>query len=452
MSSSWWKRCTAIKRYMPGEDGLSAAQIIAELDAVADCGYQAIQVTAPYASAGFYPWWGLRPADYFQINRVLGGSMEDFCLLVRECHRRGLKILAFLNLGYADVTAALWKKACYDVRNGIDSPERQYFRWSRTGTESLRQPGTPHFKQGGKWVWSAEAQRYYWCHWERDGYAEPQYDWASPAFRDYAGRVLRFWMDTGLDGIILDAVNWYLNCDWKTIRTCAVDIIHSYPGAMCIPEGGSGFGDDPLAWLTQGGFDAVEDQAFDSDLDWNGSAVIDAVETGDAGILVERLAAHERVRAAGGVSWSYPSWHETAWTMPRRLLELALLLGTGHMTEIIPAYLAGSSPQQTETLWKLLRASRHPGLVPMASCRPCSTDSRQVCAFVRATERDPVLCVFQVGSKVVTASVCLDDSGIGEGAVLRNLLDGSSARVIGWHFTVSLPPLGFGFYVVETER
>ena len=81
----WWLRCSAVRRYMPGEDGKSAADIAAELDAVVECGYQAIHITAPYASAGFWPWWGLRPKDYFSPNEMLCDTMEEFCELVHLC-------------------------------------------------------------------------------------------------------------------------------------------------------------------------------------------------------------------------------------------------------------------------------------------------------------------------------------------------------------------------------
>ena len=104
--------------------------IEAELAAVSASGYRAIQITAPYKSAGFYPWWGLRPYDYFGVNEVLDGTMEDFKRLVDKCHEYGLRVLLFLNLGYADVTSPLWKKACQDKRAGIFSGERELFLWS----------------------------------------------------------------------------------------------------------------------------------------------------------------------------------------------------------------------------------------------------------------------------------------------------------------------------------
>ena len=430
-----------VKRYMPEQDGSSIAQIVSELDCLVDCGYRAIQITAPYESAGFFPWWGLRPSDYFKINACLGTSMDDFYLLSEQCHQRGLKLIAFLNLGYTDVTSKLWKKACKDS----NSWERQCFLWSPTGTEYLKTPGNAYFRQGGGWQWSTEAQCYYWCFWNQDGYAEPQYDWSSPVFQAYAKNVLRFWMDSGLDGVILDAVNWYLNCDWETIRTCAVDIIHAYPDALCIPEGAGGFGDDPISWIVHGGFDVVEDQSFESDLHWNGSAVLEAVLSGNPGKLESRLHMHDRVLACGKITWSYFSWG-TLWTESARLLEIAVLIGTGHMTEMIPSYFAEYSKKAKEQLRKIIGIGRHPGLVPGGSrLRLKTQDDNQYYAILKSQAEAPVLCVYNFQNETRAITVDLN-SYISINSTWYDLLTGKKYDTVQNQLTVVLPPLGFGFY------
>ncbi len=32
-------------------------------------------------------------------------------------------------------------------------------------------------------------------------------------------KAIRFWMDTGLDGMVIDAVNWYNGCTWEITAT-----------------------------------------------------------------------------------------------------------------------------------------------------------------------------------------------------------------------------------------
>ena len=70
------------------------------------------------------------------------------------------------------------------------------------------------------WQWSDRAQAYYWTRWPgKDVNGNtihlPQYNWSAHAWPDEAARTVRFWMNTGLDGMIVDAVNWYAGFDWN---------------------------------------------------------------------------------------------------------------------------------------------------------------------------------------------------------------------------------------------
>ena len=44
----------------------------------------------------------------------------------------------------------------------------------------------------------------------------PQYNWGSREFHEEVEKMVRFWMDTGIDGMMIDAVNWYVGCDWPS--------------------------------------------------------------------------------------------------------------------------------------------------------------------------------------------------------------------------------------------
>ena len=403
----WWHYCAAIRRYMPYADGVSAGDIIRQLDDVKASGYQAIQITAPYHSAGYYPWWGLRPADYFTINRTLGSRMAEFERLVEACHQKELRILIFLNPGYADVESPLWQEACRQKRLGLAGEEQSYFLWR--GPSDPPQPvgdGSHFIQDHSRWETSPAAQASYWCHWKDGELAEPQYDWSQPSFRAFIRRVLTHWLETGVDGIILDAVNWYLNCNWQILRDCVVSLIHSYPGTLCIPEGATGFHDDFLPWLQDGQFDVIEDQTFHSD--WNGSAILDAINTQDTSLLEARLAVRDAACRLGKPAWSYLCWGDD-WTPPKRLLEVAVLLGTGHMTEIIDAeHLDALSPGDRQQLHAILRCAHHPGLAPIGSRRQIPSGDKRCYACIRSEETAPVLCVYNFSPAVVQICIPLD--------------------------------------------
>lgn len=411
-NQKWWQKCAAVKRYMPEEEQLSIGDIVKELDTIIEDGYGAIHITAPYKSAGAYPWWGLRPLDYFQPNQMLGNDIAEFKVLVDTCHQKGLFVMIFLNLGYTDLLSPLWKEACMARKNGLKNSPADFFLWSHTGKDPLPITANEYFKQEGSWIYSPEADSYYWSHWiDASTYvdgkilAEPQYNWASDSWQNYAMDILNFWLDTGVDGIILDAVNWYANCDFSTIRRCITDVIHKRPGVCCIPEGAGGFGDEPAGWLTYGNFDIIENQPFHSDLDWNGSAIMDAICTESAKGLSSRLEKSQKVREKGGFSWSYLSFgkldycgNPIDWISQYRLLEIAVLIGTGHMVDLINTYLSHLSSKEKKKLKELLHTAKHPGLAPKESLRILKTSEPAAFVCLRSEHKFPVLCIYNFSS------------------------------------------------------
>lgn len=435
----WQHDCCFVRRYMPLEDGRSIRQIIEELDSLAERGYGAIQITAPYDSPGFHPWWGLRIRDPFRLSPVLGASMEDFCELVRQCHVRGLRVLVFLNLGYGDISSELWKIACRERRQGLDTPRVRFFRWSDTGTEPPPAAADPCFPREEWWAWSEEAQSYYRAFWNGEntvpGLYEPQFDWSSPALRDYTARILRHWLDTGLDGVILDAVNRYLGCDMGTLSRWCESCLAGYPGVCLIPEGATGFGDQAISWL-DAGFAVLEDQMFHSD--WLGSAILDGVKSGSAAGIKARLENCRLTQSRGRVCWSYLCWGD-AWIPRLRLLEIALLLATGHMTEIIPGYLSDFSEEDRAMLDRLTRLSRYPFLSPARA------------RHFPDTAQD---AIFQCGgdSWIFAASFSGDAQyfipELSGGRILRDLISG---RIYKSEHKIALEPYGWCFLEIRRQ-
>ena len=140
--------------------------------------------------------------------------MEDFKRVLRQSHRKGLAVIAFENLGYCAIDAPHFLKACHDTKNGIDNKESNWFWWSRLTMPPPQQPD--EYYLGGsqrweKWVWSERAQHFYWSKWpgvDSAGQAcdLPQYYW-SEEWQEEGKSIVHFWMKTGIDGFVVDAVN-----------------------------------------------------------------------------------------------------------------------------------------------------------------------------------------------------------------------------------------------------
>ena len=229
-------------------------------------GITALEIFAPEAGGNSYD--GLDAKDRFRLDPGLG-SRQDFRRLVKQAHTVGLAVVTFQNLGYSSLDAPQFLKAEDDMRAGRDTREARFFFWSKTqnapppamsNSYFLTRPKQPGYNptKNEFWQWSDRAQQYYWTRWPgKDANGQithlPQYNWAGNEWPAEAQKVVRFWMDTGLDGMILDAVNWYTGATWKKTNDSITGPISGYGHKFIQPEGGGAFhSDDPVGWVTEG--------------------------------------------------------------------------------------------------------------------------------------------------------------------------------------------------------
>ncbi len=345
-------------------------------------------------------------------------------------------------------------KACDDVRAGRDSREARWFLWSDTGREELDRSLLPFFRNDlhGYWHYSERAGKYYWVKWSGvDGEVDmPQFNFGDPGWQDECRRVVAFWMEAGLDGMIVDAVNWYLNCTWEINNTTISDVVHQYPNTFVQPEGAGGFKDDPVPWITLGHYDCVQD--YELATWWTGQDVVRrAIESGFAPPIEWALRAfRDRVVGAGGVTWLYPGWahaERPGLTPEQELLEAATLATVGEM-------FVGSEqmfdlrwpPELVEQLKALVRARRrYPALCAVGKRRKLPThNDRLFYAFTRegAAGDQEMLVVLNFQRQHRLIQVALDRS-----ALLTDVLTERQIRADG-RLELALPPYGFRIYAV----
>jgi len=219
------------------------------------------------------------------------------------------------------------------------------------------------------WEWSERARKFYWTKWggrDRQGRKVrlPQYDWRSPVFQEEAEKIVRFWMDTGIDGMVIDAVNWYIGCTWELSRRRMTDVTASYGSAYSQPEGAGAFREDPVAWITEGGWNSVQDYGLG--IWWEGGTnlIHNAIESGDPRPLEPALRAyHDRVVAGGGSLYYQPTDFDDA---ARRNLAFATLAGLGSLIQVEHVL---DQPLDEERRWLLKTKAAHPALHQLSTCR-----------------------------------------------------------------------------------
>ena len=71
--------------------------------------------------------------------------------------------------------------------------------------------------RGGQWHDSDRVRKYYRVKWKGE-HAEvnmSQFNFGQTAWLEECRKVIRFRRDAGIDGMVVDAVNWHTNETWK---------------------------------------------------------------------------------------------------------------------------------------------------------------------------------------------------------------------------------------------
>ncbi len=188
----------------------------------------AIEVFAPEEGGNSYD--GLDAKNRFRLDPGLG-SIDDFRNLVRLAHSFGMHVITFQNLGYGSLDSDQFLKAADDERAGRASIETGFYYWSEhadapvpaaSNSYFFVRPSLPGYNptKNEFWQWSDRARKYYWTRWpgvdaQGNPIHLPQYNWTGDAWPGEAAHIIRFWLSTGIDGMVLDAVNWYAGMDWQ---------------------------------------------------------------------------------------------------------------------------------------------------------------------------------------------------------------------------------------------
>mgnify|MGYP001232239204 CR=1 FL=1 len=304
---SWWEKASCLVRPYLKASRRTLRDLIHNLDMYQAMGIGGIEVFAPLQGGLCYH--GLDTLDFYKIDPEIG-SLDDFITLINEAHARNMAIVMFINLGYSHEQFPEFLKACDDIRRNEETAEAQMFCWSRTGKDTMDRSLAPYFMNDlhGQWHWSDRAESYYWVKWEGEqgGYHLPQFNFASATWQNKVKEILQYWLNWGIDGIVIDAVNWYIGCTWEICRESMTDILKNAGNLLSQPEGAGGFNDDPVVWITRGGWNCLMDYSIK--LWWEGKDVIrSAILSGDPTPVEVALRSYrDRVVNAGGICYIDP--------------------------------------------------------------------------------------------------------------------------------------------------
>ncbi len=177
-------------------------------------------------------------ANYYSILSTYG-SLDDFKALVRETHARGMKIITDLVMNHTSDQHS-WFQA---GRKDKNSPYRDYYVWSDSDKKYKDARIIFLDSEKSNWTWDDEAGQYFW---HRFYSTQPDLNYDNPAVQDEMKKIMKFWMDMGIDGFRADAVPYLFeregtNCEnlpethtfLKEVRSY---LDGNYPGRILLGE------------------------------------------------------------------------------------------------------------------------------------------------------------------------------------------------------------------------
>ncbi len=179
------------------DDGIGDFRgLLEKLDYIQELGVTALWLLPTYPSPQRDDGYDI--ADYMSVQPAYG-SIEDFEAFVEAAHQRGLRVITELVMNHTSDQHPWFQAA----RNDPASPFHEYYVWS--DNDQRYQDARIIFTdtEPSNWTWDTVARKYYW---HRFFSHQPDLNFENPAVQDEMMRILRFWLDRGVDGLRLDAI------------------------------------------------------------------------------------------------------------------------------------------------------------------------------------------------------------------------------------------------------
>lgn len=204
MDKNWWKEAVIYQIYPrsfqdSNSDGIGdIGGIINRLDYLKELGIDVIWLSPVYKSPNDDNGYDI--SDYQDIMDEFG-SMEDFDRLLEEAHSRGIKILMDLVVNHCSDEHRWFQEALASK----DSEYRDYFIW-KDGKDGGEPNNWMSFFGGPAWHKDEKTDQYYLHLFSKK---QPDLNWENEKLRQEIYKMMRWWLDKGVDGFRMDVFNFY---------------------------------------------------------------------------------------------------------------------------------------------------------------------------------------------------------------------------------------------------
>jgi len=201
----WWRHAVCYQIYVRSfadSDGDGVGDlpgISARLPYLAELGVDAIWLTPFYPSP--QADHGYDVADYRDVDPLFG-TLDDFDAVLEHAHHLGLELIVDVVPNHSSSKHAWFQAA---LTAGPGSAERaRYIFQDGLGASGETPPNNWQSMFGGP-AWTRVPDGQWYLHLFDTG--QPDFDWSNPEVGDEFERILRFWLDRGVDGFRIDVAH-----------------------------------------------------------------------------------------------------------------------------------------------------------------------------------------------------------------------------------------------------
>ncbi|MGV3493208.1 MAG: maltose alpha-D-glucosyltransferase [Ramlibacter sp.] len=187
------------------DDGMGDFKgVTAKLDYVKDLGVNTIWLMPFYPSPLRDDGYDI--SEYTDVHPQYG-TLADFREMLDEAHKRGLRVITELVINHTSSEHPWFQRA---RRAPPGSPERDFYVWSDTDDKYKGVRIIFTDTETSNWSWDPVAKAYYW---HRFFSHQPDLNFDNPAVLEAVFKIMKFWLDMGVDGFRLDAVPYLIERD-----------------------------------------------------------------------------------------------------------------------------------------------------------------------------------------------------------------------------------------------
>ncbi|MBB5519713.1 alpha-glucosidase family protein [Amphiplicatus metriothermophilus] len=206
-AEEWWRGAVIYQIYPrsfcdSNGDGVGDLPgVIEKLDHVARLGVDGVWIS-PFFTSPMRDF-GYDVADYCDVDPVFG-TLADFDRLIEKAHGLGLKVIIDQVYSHTSDQHPWFEQS----RSSRDHPKADWYVWADPKPDGAPPNNWQSVFGGPAWTWDSRRGQYY-LHNFLPG--QPDLNLHRSDVQDALLEVARFWLDRGVDGFRLDAINFAMH-------------------------------------------------------------------------------------------------------------------------------------------------------------------------------------------------------------------------------------------------